>query len=176
MYSIKSWLLFEALASPRSKYFLFLLHSHSTVVGFCFVLFGPQCRHHSFASPTAAFRQIRTQCGAEPPHDRVGHLAAVHACVVVAFVVLVLLREEPARLVVRRHGGFGRGLRAARVGRRHGYGCSCSCSSSFGFLLLRELGERKREIGRIRQGRLGRQRSSRLFEGRGVTFRVSQFV
>jgi hypothetical protein len=72
--------------------------------------------------PYRRIRHIRTKRRPKPPHHRVGHLPTIHACVVVALVVLVLLGEEPAFLVVLCHVGLKGGLGAGRVGGGHGSG------------------------------------------------------
>jgi hypothetical protein len=73
--------------------------------------------------PNCRICNIRTQRSPETPHDRVCHLSAIHARVVVAFVVLVLLGEEPTVFIALRHYRLGGGLRAGGV--RGGHYCGC---------------------------------------------------
>ena len=60
--------------------------------------------------PNRRIRNICTKRSPETPHDCACHLSSIHACVVVAFVVLVLLGKESAIFVVLRHLGLGGGL------------------------------------------------------------------
>jgi hypothetical protein len=73
--------------------------------------------------PNRRIRNICTKRSPETPHDRACHLSAIHACVVVAFVVLVLLGEEPTVFVALRHYRLRGGLGADGV--RGGHYCGC---------------------------------------------------
>jgi hypothetical protein len=75
--------------------------------------------------PNHGIRNISAERRAKPPHDRVCNLSTIHACVVVAFVVLVLLGEEAAFLVLLCHVWLKGRLGAGGVG--GGHWCWLSC-------------------------------------------------
>lgn len=76
--------------------------------------------------PNRRICKICTKRGPETPHDRVCHLSAIHACVVVAFMILVLLGEEPTVFVALRHYRLRGGLGPDGV--RGGHYCVCRTS------------------------------------------------
>jgi hypothetical protein len=73
--------------------------------------------------PNRRICNICTKRSPETPHDRACHLSAIHACVVVAFRVLVLLGEEPTVFVALRHYRLKGGLGPGGVRGGHYYGC-----------------------------------------------------